>query len=125
MFIVCLSLLHIRAEAVVANATYVSKQEASNSKSQHCFYIKAPVSMASVRKRGRISKDDFTGMGHVKWTLDNSWRKKGFNKTLFMGKNYLTLENGYIFLLDPWLLVPQFIEIFDQMEVNGEVLNFG
>ena len=29
------------------------------------------------------------------------------------------------FFLGPWLLVYQFIEIFKQMEVNGEVSNFG
>ena len=57
--------------------------------------------MASVRKRGRISKDDFTGMGHVKWTLDNSWGKKDSTKRCLWGKIISLLKTDTFF---SWIL---------------------
>ena len=63
--------------------------------------------------------------------------KKVFNKTLSMVQNYpnyrrcgvgqgqiLPLEKWIHFFLGPWLLVCQFIEISNQMELTGEVSNF-
>ena len=65
-----------------------------------------------------------------------SWRIKGLNKQLFNSKNTL-ITSGVdgagldpplcktgSFFFGPCLLVRQLIEIFNQMELNGEFSNF-
>ena len=53
--------------------------------------------------------------------------EKRFNKTLFMDINYMRCglilphEKWIHFFLGPWHLVCQFIEISNQIKVNGEV----
>ena len=67
-----------------------------------------------------------------------SWGIKGFDKTpiydvklpllqaLWAGWWWvLPLEKWVHFLLGPWRLVCQFIDISNQIEVNGHVSNFG